>query len=103
MISRADYRNKTFRLSDIPEELRKDPNDCHKIPFLDHYIGRRATIVTKKGTVKGHLEYMAGWYYCQAPFYLVDGQWIFSHKRFCFRKGEFKSIKQEPIEGSLGL
>ena len=94
---------KVYRLKDFPEDQLKDPNDCHKIPFLDNYIGKRATIVTNKGTVKGRLEYRDTWYYCQAPFYLVNGQWTYSHKRFCFRKGQFRSIKLEKLEGSLGV
>ena len=96
-------KRKVITFSDIPESQLKDPADCHKIPFLDSWIGHRATIVTSKGTVKGRLSYMDGWYYCQAPFKLVDGKWIFSHNRFCFRKGQFKSIKLEATENSVGL
>lgn len=95
--------NKIFKVSDIPEDQLKDPDDCHKMPFLDKWVGQRATIVTNKGTVKGRLFYMDGWYYCQAPFRLVDGEWKFSHYRFCFRKGQFKSIKLECTESSSGL
>lgn len=102
-MSNRKVSNQLYRLSDIPEDQLKDPNDCHRIPFLDQYIRRRATIVTNKGTVKGYLEYMDGWYFCQAPFYLVNGKWTFSHKRFCFRKGAFRSIKGEPIESSVGI
>lgn len=102
-MARGYKMKQVFKLKDIPEDQLRDPNDCHKIPFLDFYIGKRATIVTKKGTVKGYLQYMEGWYYCQAPFYLVNGQWTYSHKRFCFRKGQFNSIKWEPPEGAVGI
>lgn len=93
----------TYKLSDIPEEQLKDPNDCHRIPFLNTYLGERSIIVTTKGTVKGRLQYLDGWYYCQAPFRLVGGEWQYSHYRFCFRKGQFRSIKKEKIETSLGV
>lgn len=92
-----------IKVKDFPANELKDPNDCHRIPFLDRYIGKRSTIVTSKGTVKGYLQYQGSWYYCQAPFYLVNNEWVYSHKRFCFRKGQIRSIKGEICEGSLGI
>ena len=103
MANDYDIKTTIFKVKDFPKDELKDPNDCHRIPFLDRYIGKRATIVTSKGTIKGYLQYEDSWYYCQALFYLVDGEWTFSHKRFCFRKGQLKSIKWERPEGSSGM
>lgn len=88
---------------DVELDQKRDPNDCHKLPFLDDWIGKRAIIKTSKGTIKGRLEYLDGWYYSQAPFRLVDGEWQKSYYRFCFRKGQFRSIESTPTENSNGV
>lgn len=77
--------------------------DCHRLLELDQFIGQRAIITTSKGTVKGRLQYMDGWYFCQAPFRLVNNEWVQSHYRFMFRKGQFKHIEKTRLENSLGL
>ena len=102
-MKRVIKKDKLYTVGALSVTELKDPNDCHRIPFLDSWLGKRAVIVTSIGTVKGRLEYLDGWYFCQAPFRLVNGNWQFSHYRFCFRKGQFRSIKIAPLETSLGI
>lgn len=90
------------QIRDVDKSGKKDPNDCHRLPCLDAWIGQRSVIVTTKGTVKGRLEYAGGWYYCCAPFHLIDDRWMPSLYRFMFRKGQFKSIEFAPVENSRG-
>lgn len=77
--------------------------DCHRNPDLDKFLGVRAIIETTKGTCKGRLVYLDGWYYCQAPQLLSeDGRWKFSPNRFLFRKSQFRHIEQVPNENANG-
>lgn len=89
-----------FEIKD--ESQKKDKNDCHKFPFLDKWLGRRAIITTTKGIVKGRLEYLGGRYFCRAPFRLKGDEWEQSYYRFVFRKSEFRSIEMADIETSKG-
>ncbi len=84
-------------------EEKKDPEDCHQLPFLKKWLGKRAIINTTKGTIKGRLEYPSGWYYCQAPFQLIRGEWKSSYYRFCFRKSDFRRIESVSLENSAGI
>lgn len=86
----------------IDESMLKDPKDCHRLPFLEDWLGKRAIIQTSKGTIKGRLCYASGWYYSQAPFRKDGDEWVKSPYRFLFRKGQFKSIELSNLENSRG-
>lgn len=94
---------KEIVIKDLPENDLKDPKDCHRIPFLEQFIGKRSIIKLKKGTIKGRLAYNDGWYYCLAPFKLVNDEWTQSFNRVVFRKGQIKTIQVVGLENPLGL
>lgn len=99
---------KKLRAKGHPEISKwdRDKEDCHWLPYLEYWVGRRGTFITSKGTVCGILRYENGWFYCQAPEVLQDdGTWIHTNYRFLFRKGQFKSVEspRSEYQSILGL
>lgn len=83
--------------------MQEQKHDCHRLEKLDKLLGKRVILTTTKGKCRGHLDYMDGWYFCNAGERWQHNQWVQCPYRFLFRKGQLKKVEVAVAEKRCGL